>query len=877
MKNLLSFTLAMFISVSLYSQSMIYGRILQKESGTPLGSVNVMLQSKDGKMLLCYHVTEDDGKYELEYKSDSDSLMILVTGFNIKEERRRIANRPAEIDFHVISSENMIKEITVRAPAVSRRHDTLNYAVSKYIDHTDRSIGDILKKLPGISVAKSGEIKYNGQAINNFYIEGLDMLKGRYGIATNNIRAEDIASVEVLENHQSIKALHGLSDSEKAAINLRLKESAKGIWSGTLQAGAGYRPVIWNAEATMMYFSRKFQSINTYKANNAGDDVASEITLFYGGAGVTSSTLGIHTPSIPDKLDNSRYLFNNIHTVSLNSLVKVGKEMNLVANASYMYDRQEAEGNSTTTYFLPEDMPLTITERISAAKRNNRANVALRLDSNTEKHYLTEELSFGGKWDTGSGIVATGEETVRQNLETPEITLNNRFSTIRRWEQWSMNIMSDTDYGTGSSALQVFPMIYDGIFNAPEDFKNAEQTLSGRRFMTNNNVSASFNTGRWYFSMNAGLNAKVETMESSLAAMDGTGKVQPADDKMKNSILWRRFDISAGPSIRYSYAGFSFNMNLPMDYMKMYSDDRIRNTRTRKDKLMLRPNVSVKANLTHSLKFSANASYGEEFGNLYDSYGGFIMTDYRAISSKSGEPRSDKRMFCSANISYGNAVIALFGSLNVNYWNSEKNLTYGTRYEGHMSIIEAVETANRSEGYNLRGNIEKRIDPISTTIGFSGGYSKSWGDVLRQDVMLPSKSERITAGTEISTGFTRAVILRYTAEYSRRKNFISGESRTPVDAMQQELSMDFVIKRKFICSAGGEHYLNTSIEGPDRNVFFLDASVSYRGKRTEYILEGRNLLNNDTFSTILQSDITDFRQVYNLRPVSVMFTVKFSF
>ena len=78
--------------------------------------------------------------------------------------------------------------------------------------------------MPGIDVEKSGEIKYNGRAINKFYVEGMDMLKGRYGLATNNIAAKDIATVQVLENHQPIKALKHLQISDDVAINLKLKE-----------------------------------------------------------------------------------------------------------------------------------------------------------------------------------------------------------------------------------------------------------------------------------------------------------------------------------------------------------------------------------------------------------------------------------------------------------------------------------------------------------------------------------------------------------------------------------------------------------------------------------------------------------------------------
>ena len=47
---------------------------------------------------------------------------------------------------------------------------------------------------------------------------------GRYGVAVNNVRAKDISRVEVLENHQPIKALKDVEFSPDAAINLRLKD-----------------------------------------------------------------------------------------------------------------------------------------------------------------------------------------------------------------------------------------------------------------------------------------------------------------------------------------------------------------------------------------------------------------------------------------------------------------------------------------------------------------------------------------------------------------------------------------------------------------------------------------------------------------------------
>ena len=61
--------------------------------------------------------------------------------------------------------------------------------------------------------------------IDDFLIPNneVKLLGGKYGIATNGISHEDVGSVEVIENHQPMQELAGISFSDKAAINLKLK------------------------------------------------------------------------------------------------------------------------------------------------------------------------------------------------------------------------------------------------------------------------------------------------------------------------------------------------------------------------------------------------------------------------------------------------------------------------------------------------------------------------------------------------------------------------------------------------------------------------------------------------------------------------------
>lgn len=854
----------------------ISGTLRDAATSRPVESANVLLQDTARRAVYNYAITGDDGVYRLEYRGDADSLAVAVTGFNIHEEVRFVAARTQRVDFAVRENPTEIREVIVRAPAVTRRRDTLTYTVAKYADVTDRSIGDVLRKMPGIEVAKSGEVKYNGKAINKFYIEGLDMLEGRYGIATNNVRAQDIASVEVYENHQPIKALKDLVASNQAALNLKLKKEARGTWNSTLQLGAGYKPWMWNAEATAMYFGRNFQTIDTYKTNNTGDDVSRELTSFYDGLDATSSLLGIHRPTEPS-LDKERYLDNEIHTVSTNAIVKLRKDLELTANAHYIHDFQTSEGGSITTYYLPDAVPLVIEEQTFADRRTDRTEVNLQLRSNTERHYLQEKLTFGGQWDTDYGRVVNDGERVDQRFRLPKITLRNLFTGVRRWSRWAVNFRSETDYTTQPTSLRIRPMLYPEVFDAPADYPDALQTLDSRRFRTRNSAFISYIVGRWNFTLNAALNAQAERMESALSAMNAAGATLPAPDTLRNDIYWRRLDFVAGPSVGYHIGDrFSATLYVPLDFMSLRTEDRNLGRTVTDNRLLITPSLSLQSNLTYNLKFSARASYNELIGGLYDTYSGYILSDYRMIASKEGDISRTRMQNYTASLTYGNAIRALFGSIDASYYRSERNLIYGTTYEGSLSRIEAIAMDNSSDGFSVSGKISKRFDGISTTANLSGGFSRSWSEVLRQGVLMPTRYDMASAGLGFNTQFTNAVRMDYTAEYRRSMSRIDGAALDPIDVLRQDVAVNFIIRKRWICRLGGEHYYNAAIGGTDRHMFFLDASLTWKTERMEYGIEARNLLDCGAFRSAFQSDITDYVYSYRLRPASVMFTIKFS-
>ena len=490
-KMIRRFSIAVLLVMSALSaaaQSIVSGTIRYAGNGSAVSGVNVIVREAGRNAILGYAISGDDGKYSVSYNSDADSLNISVTGFNIKKLSKTITAGTSTVDFVVEYARQEIREVTVSANAIKEHGDTLTYYVENFRDQTDRSIGDILKKLPGIQVMQNGGIRYQGKEINKFYIEGMDMLGGRYGLAVNNVQASDIAAVEVYENHQPIKMLREWVKSDRAAINLRLKSRAKGAWNAVLQMGTGYKPWQWNAEAVPMFFGQKFQTITTYKTNNTGDDVSRELNSFFDGMDEMTSLLYVTTPTAPPVNEN-RYLDNNIHSVSVNTINKVGKDGDITADVSYVHDLQESAGSTVSSYYLPAGSTLVIPESIESGLKKDRVGFNVQYRMNAAKAYVLEQLSFNGKKNVETSTVSSDDDIISQYLEMPDMRISNKFNWRKRYEKWGLNFKSDAKYLSSPSFLKVYPYPYPELFGAAPENDASYQSVDTKNFKADNNVS----------------------------------------------------------------------------------------------------------------------------------------------------------------------------------------------------------------------------------------------------------------------------------------------------------------------------------------------------------------------------------------------------
>ena len=395
-----------FVALFVHGQEiMLSGSIRDGKDQSALQDVNVVISSQGHKDITAYTISDQKGSFRLTYTPAKDKEYVIRFSYlgyetvvlNIEKSitQYNVALHAQAID---------IKEIIVKAPKIKSQGDTIIYNVASFSKEGDKTIGDVLKKLPGVRVEENGQISYQGTAINKFYIEGMDLLGGKYTIATNNISNDDVGSVEIMENHQPIKALNGLSISEQAAINLRLKEKAKQKWIGSLKGGGGFTPSsgLWAVEMIAMHFNKNFQSLNTYKTNNTGQDVTKEFKSFdlnerrYGSEKLTDY---IHISSLyPHELNRERELFNTTHQVTSNNLSRLKSGLNITTHIGWIDHKEQADKQTITQYYQADADTITVREHESSLYKKQTLAAGITLDINEEQYNMTNRLRTDFTW-----------------------------------------------------------------------------------------------------------------------------------------------------------------------------------------------------------------------------------------------------------------------------------------------------------------------------------------------------------------------------------------------------------------------------------------------------------------------------------------------
>ncbi len=134
------------LHLSASSQSIIESRIVDK-ANKPVTEASVMLLTTADSSVVAYNFTNQNGEFSINTdKLKAPELLIMVYGFNIRRQIKKISNHSQKVNFVVSEEAIELKEFAVKSQKIWGSRDTINYIVDAFRDSSDIVIADVLRK-----------------------------------------------------------------------------------------------------------------------------------------------------------------------------------------------------------------------------------------------------------------------------------------------------------------------------------------------------------------------------------------------------------------------------------------------------------------------------------------------------------------------------------------------------------------------------------------------------------------------------------------------------------------------------------------------------------------------------------------------------------
>jgi len=860
-------------------------------AGKPLEGILLEAETKTQPPASAFVISGADGSFKLTLAASpaSDSLRLSARALGYAEQLVQLANRSQLVALTMRESATQLKEVVVQGAPITRQGDTLSYKVDAFANKKDRVISDVLKKMPGIEVASDGQISYEGKPISKFYINGQDLLESRYTLASDNLPSDAVQSVQVLENHQPIRALDKLIHPDNAALNIKLKHKITATGQARLGAGVVPSPrgALWNANVSPMLFTKKQQLIDTYQSNNTGQDVAAELKP------LTMADLQQQSESSNQKPDlthsvglgqppvaSNRYLFNQVQLLSANHLVTISKEQQLRVNASYLHDAQTQRGGSQTFYYLPDNQTVRLTEDKHNKLYFNTLQTDLAYIKNVKDYYLKNTLSLEGRWDSQTGDIYRAESGARitQAARNPFFAATNRLGLVRPLHAGKILQVSSLVFYTNSpQRLAVSPGVFAEVLTGGAAYDTTRQQVRLGSFFTSNSVGLTASRGHWAYSGTVGFSQESQQLASTLETAPLAATACPL---LRNDLAWARGRYYAQPALTYKLDNWNASLDLPVSYYDFRASDAALTAGQRLRVLVAEPRLSARRDLGALWYASAGASLRNGFGDISQLNYAYILRDYRTLQRHAAPlPRSIGQSY-HAGLYFKNPLQSLFFSASYSLSTTLNNRLYSSQVDASGALTTvALDQDSRRVSHAVFGNVSKFISPWKTnfSLNLSGSFSRQPQVLNGRLAQTISRSTTATFKTSVSAFDWGS--LEYSASLTALRSQVEDAPAQPLALLQDHhASVSVFPVGRHALTAAADYYASQGPAAPVRAVF---ADLTYRytlptARKIDLEVRWSNIFDTRQYQYGFVSQFTLVQSTYQLRPAQVLASVRLS-
>jgi hypothetical protein len=877
LKALMLFLGILLLNQALWGQVVIKGRVTSK-TGEALARINIMLYLPGNTSLIAFAVSDEQGNFHTNVKADSDSLFVKVSSVNYRNENKHIINASQTLQFQLTEDAKQLEGISVFASPITKRGDTLSYLVSSFAKSEDRAIDDVLRRMPGIEVTENGQILYQGTAINKFYVEGLDLMEGRYGLVTKNLPKGSVSAVEILENHQPLRMLDGKVESQQAALNLKIK---KGVTTtGKAQLGAGFSPFLWDVNITPMTFTKNFQVVTSLQSNNTGNDVSQQLKVFTFDELKRSSERPSERVEIlnilsatPPEIKPERYLDNNIFLINFNGLQRLNSDFRLRSNIYYTYDYKQSASSLIRTMFTPTDT-LQFSEIMDNQLHTSNLYAKFNLNRNVKNNYLNNDFKIQSSWDKRSGLINSEGEKIVQTLSSPLKSISNELRSYNPIGKHILEFQSYISFDDSPHSLAVSPGQFKDILNNGDPYALVIQEVDLKRFYTDNSAGLVFGIKRLTISPRLGITYQQQKLLSNIFIDNNQVEIKLAPEysnnletKSTNAYLLndieyklRKLTIQGTIAFNEQYVNAIYlNPDQGQKLSKFFNNNRI----------------SVTYDINGFWNLKGSWAYNKRLSNFDDIHRGFILKNYRNLSQNMVPFSTISTQQLSSSLSYRNQIISFFNTFSYLYLISQTNNTNNNLILSDGSSVVLTEFQPRTTNtHYLQVYSSKFFSKTKTTLSLHINYMQQLGKSVVNNELFSTTNKIILVKPEIAIRITQWMNLEYNIDANNIFTYVETVKKSKVTLAKHNLNFFIFPVKNQLINLTAEYYNHNNM-----NNLFVDLLYRYSfvKKKIDAEVKFNNIFNSRTYTSYLANAYSVFETTYLLRPFQVIFSVKFNF
>lgn len=884
---LLSFSL-FIISLSAFSQKTITG-VVSDTLNQPLESANLIAKPLQENAGIKFAMADNKGRFRLELDNQV-KYEIVVSYIGYTEEILIVEPNSSTTshNFKLKATGENLKEIVIKhefKPIIIKK-DTMTFDVASFAKGNERKMKEVLEKLPGVEVDKNGGVTVQGKKVTKLLVEGKSFFGGGTKLAVENIPADALDKIEVIDNFNEVGFMKQVSDSEDLAMNVKLKADKKKFIFGDVEAGAevgngdnGF----YLGHAALFYYSPKTNVSFIGDSNNIGRSTFTwqDLMRFDGGASSfltgrkSLSNLYSFTNDNTDVVQNKSHFgaFNFSHNLSSKLEIsgfgifsKVIMDQKLENNIEYLQ-------NESLTF---ENRKQDIEDRTFLGIGN------IKLDYSPNKK---EKWYYNGQYQSSNndGINILNSVT-NLNSSTFKTLQNADNTSVKQYVEWhkSINPHHTTTFVVNQAYETSTPQntwftdqsFLSGLIPLQDD---SSYTINQIIKTKNNSVDALF---KHYWIIN-----NFNHLYTNIGNNYGTSDFQTVEKQLLTNGSANDFSTTGfGNDIDYrlndAYVGLEYKFkigiwtNKPGLYFHWYDlKTQQLDANYQVSKTLFQPQFTSELEFNKSESLEFNYILDNDFPEARLLANRFTLQGYNSVSRGNALLRNER--FHNASLRYRkmNLYRGITWFANANFNKKVRTIRNEIELSGINQFSTPIITDNPETNWRLYGSVDKKI--YRFRVGIT--TSLNWFNYTQRlnDITTQNNRNSQNMGVTLRTAFKDwpSLEVGYDKGFSQFNGITQSNYKT--DAFHADGTIDFL--KNFVFKFSYENLKNTDNTNQSNFYEIANVSLRYQVKNNPFGFEisGANLFDTTVKNNFSFSDYSISNSAQFVMPRVILFSVSY--